>query len=331
MGSYMIIRRALVILSALTVLLIPNLVGAQSAQQTGQGLEISPPLLDIKADPGQSLQTEVRIRNVTKGPLIVKPQVNDFVAAGEDGQPKLLLDDTEESPFSIKKWIVVSNSLRIEPGEQKKYSITLNVPKDAGPGGHYGVVRFTGLPPEIEDTGVSLSASVGTLVLVNVSGNISEQARVSEMYTSKGDKKRSFFEYGPVTVVQKIQNTGNIHFKPKGTVRIVNMLGKETASFQVNDKGGNVLPGSTRKFEQTLDKKFLIGRYKAQADLVYGSDNKIISRTISFWVIPYKLIIIIIGAIALLIFLLRQYNRYIVKKARKQSSSKKDEHNTKKK
>jgi hypothetical protein len=316
-------RRALIIVSSLIVLLIPNLAVAQTAQTAGQGLEISPPLKELKADPGQTVITEIRLRNVTKGPLVTKSEVNDFVAAGEDGQPKLLLDNNEQSPYSIKSWLSTIPSVTLNPGEQKPIPITMTVPKNAGPGGHYGVVRFTGRPPELEDSGVSLSASVGTLMLVNVSGNVSESAQISEMYASQKDKQRSLFEYGPVTIIEKIKNTGNTHFKPKGNVRVTNMFGKEVGMYQLNEKGGNVLPGSTRKFEQTLNKKFMFGRYKAQADVVYGSDSKILSRTISFWVIPYKLILIVLAAIALIIFLIRQYNKAIVKKASKKSSSKK--------
>ena len=329
MGRIMF-RRALIVIGSLAILLIPSIAAAQAGQTAGQGLEISPPLKELKADPGQTVTTQVKLRNVTTGPLVTKDEVNDFVSGGEDGQPKLLLDANEQSPYSIKSWLSTIPSVTLQPGEQKTITITMNVPKNAGPGGHYGVVRFTGRPPELEDTGVSLSASVGTLFLVNVSGNVSETAQISEMFVTQNGKQRSLFEYGPVTVVEKVQNTGNTHFKPKGSVRVTNMFGKEVGLYQLNEKGGNVLPGSTRKFEQTLNKKLLFGRYKAQADVVYGSENKILSRTISFWVIPYKLILLVLFVILLLVVFIRRYNRYIVKKAKKSSSSKDEKKNQKK-
>lgn len=320
-------KRLIGVLIIIIGILLPTLpVSAQNG--AGQGLEISPPLIELSANPGDEVKTQIRLRNVTNGSLVTKAQTNDFVAAGEDGQPKLLLDETEQSPYSIKDWLTTIPSVTLQPQEQKTLEVTMNVPEDVGPGGHYGVVRFTGLPPEVEDTGVSLSASVGTLILVNVSGNISEQAKIAEFYTAKGEAKRWLFEYGPINLVQKIQNDGNVHIKPKGSVRVLNMFGKEVKSFQLNEAGGNVLPGSTRKFEQTLEQKFMFGRYRVQADVVYGSENKIISRTISFWVIPYKLIFITLLVIVLIIFLIKRYNKYIVGKARK-SSSKKDGHRSK--
>lgn len=294
-----------------------------SAQNAGQGLEIAPPLVDLKANPGQTIKQQIRVRNVTKDKLVVKAQFEDFVASGEDGQPKILLKEGETSPYSIKDWLSAPSSLTLEPNQRESIEVVINVPKNAGPGGHYGVVRFTGTPPELEGTGVSLSASVGTLILVNVPGDIKQSAKVVELFASKNGKRGKFFEYGPLTVTTRVQNDGNIHFKPKGTVQVTNMLGKNVVVGQFNQEGRNVLPSSIRKFEQTIDKKFMIGRYTIRADIVYGADNQITTAKSSFWVIPYKIIAIVVLAIALLIFLIKRYNKFIVKLAEKKQSDEK--------
>jgi hypothetical protein len=316
-----VIRRRLAALTALVLLAVPAFsTSLVSGQGAGQGLEISPPLIELNVNPGDVKEVEIYVRNVTRDPLIVGGEVNDFVAAGEDGQPKLLLDESETSPFTIKPWVTNLSKVTIGPQERKAIKATMSVPKDASPGGHYGVIRFTGTPPELEDTGVSLSASVGTLMLVNVSGDVKEAASIAEIYTSQNDKKRNMFEYGPVVLGLRLKNDGNVHFKPGGTIRVTNMLGKEIASFQLNDKGSNVLPQSVRKFEQLLNKKLLFGRYNVTADIAYGSQSTIVSGSKTFWVIPYKLIALGIGIIALLIFLVRSYNRYILKRAQKKQS-----------
>jgi hypothetical protein len=325
----MIFRRILTTLCLLAVLFIPAVARAQNSG--GQGLEISPPLIDLKADPGQTKTIQIYVRNLTQQTLVVSGEVNDFVAAGEDGQPKFLLEQGESSPYSIKDWIKTVPKVTLVPNERKTVNVVLDLPDNASPGGHYGVVRFTGTPPELEGTGVTLSASVGTLVLVNVSGNIVEQANLVEIYTTKyckqekesdpacpeNPKKQSIFEYGPITIGVRLKNEGNVHFKPSGNIRVTNMFGRETASFKLNEQGSNVLPGSVRKYEQTMQKKLLFGRYRVHADVVYGSNNTILSVSKTFWVIPYKLIAVAVGAIALVIFLIRRYNRVIVKRASK--------------
>lgn len=305
------------------LLSIGLLASSSSAQQNaGQGLEISPPLVDIKVDPGQVVTTKLKVRNVTKDTLVVEAEYNDFVASGEDGQPKILLgkEGEEPSPYSIKDWMSTIPSATLAPQQQATFDVTISVPKDASPGGHYGVVRYTGTPASTEGSAVTLSASIGTLFLVNVSGDVLQSAKISELFSARDGKKRSLFEYGPVGIVTKIENTGNVHVKPKGTVRVSNMFGGTVQESQFNSTGGNVLPKSTRKFDQTLNKKLLFGRYTIQADITYGDDNTIISKTSNFWVIPYKIILLIIAGIALIIFFINRYNKFIVKRSKKNKS-----------
>jgi hypothetical protein len=311
-----ILKRAIG-LFLLLVLCLGAAGGHTSAQTPGQALEISPPLIELKADPGQTLNTQLRIRNVTQGTLITKAQINDFTAGEDEGQPKILFDEKETSPYTLKSWVSPIPDATLQKSQQLTVPVTLTVPKDASPGGHYGVVRFTGLPPELADQGVALSASVGTLFLVNVSGNIKESADISKIVTLTHGQPRNLFEYGPVTIDTYIKNTGNVHIKPKGTMRITDIFGKEKATYTFNATGGNVLPASTRKFEYVFNKKLLFGPYKVTADLVYGSKNTIVSSTHTFWVIPYKLILGVLGLLAILLFAIRQYNRYIVKRAQK--------------
>jgi hypothetical protein len=315
------IKRVSAVFLLLIMFLVSPLATAQSNQ--GQGLEISPPLAELKADPGQTVTAKVKVRNVTRETLIVNAEVNDFTAGNEeDGQPRLILEEGEKSPYSVKDWITTISEITLKSEEQKPVTITLQVPQNASPGGHYGVVRFTGTPPGVEGTGVSLSASIGALVLVNVSGDVQESAKIVELFTAQNGEKRGFFEYGPITLAERIENTGNVHIKPTGTVRVTNMFGQETATFSLNDRGGNILPASIRKFEQQLDKKLLFGRYKFQADVVYGSDSKILSDSVTFWVIPYKLILMAIAAIIALIFIIKRYNKHIVKKAQNKNKKK---------
>ncbi len=314
-------------LSVLAILLfgllpLSALTGSTSAQQgAGQGLEISPPLVDIKADPGQVIKTQLKVRNVTKETLVVEAEYNDFVASGEDGSPKILLKDEEQSPYSIKDWLSTIPTATLAPRQQQTFDVTITVPKDASPGGHYGVVRYTGTPADAQGSGVSLSASIGTLMLVRVSGDVQESAKITELFSSRDGKKRTLFEYGPIGIVTKIENTGNVHIKPKGTIRVSNMFGKTVQDSQLNSSGGNVLPKSTRKFSQQLNKKLLFGKYKIQADVTYGEENKIISQTASFWVIPYKLVAISLALLALLIFLVTRYNKFIVKRSKKKQGN----------
>jgi hypothetical protein len=141
-------------------------LGTESAQaastpSTGQALEIAPPVISLTVNPGQTTQVQIYLRDVSASNLVVSNQVNDFVAAGQDGTPKLLLKETKNNPYSMKAWIAPLANLNLVPKEVKSVIATINVPANASPGGHYGVIRFTGTPAGLSGQGVSLSASLG--------------------------------------------------------------------------------------------------------------------------------------------------------------------------
>lgn len=295
---------------------------------TGQALEIAPPVINLTADPGQTIKTQISLRDVSRGKLLVKSQVNDFLAAGEDGTPKILLDtDSEEpSPYSLISWIAPLPELVLEPQQIRNLPVTITVPANAAPGGYYGVVRFTATPPEMQGTGVSLSASLGSLLLVRVNGAAKESMEIEEFSMNKGGKSGSLFESAPVNFVERIKNTGNLHQQPSGKVSITDMFGKKVAAVNVNLPPRNVLPSSIRKFEQPLDKttigdKRLFGRYTAELTLTYGTNKQTVTDSLTFWIIPYKLIgiviaVLVIGGFAFRI-MIQRYNRRIIGRAYK--------------
>lgn len=294
-------------------------------QNGGQALEIAPPVISLKGDPGQRVTAQISLRNVAANSLLVTNEINDFTAAGEDGTPKLLLEEGEQSPYSLKGWIASIAPLTLKSRELKTLAVTINIPANAAPGGYYGVIRFSATPPDLEGNGVSLSASLGALVFMRVSGAASEKLSIAEFYTAQNDNKSSLFESAPVTFVQRVKNEGNVFEQPSGQVLVKDMFGNAVGATNVNLPPRNVLPGSIRKFEQPFDasvigNKFLFGRYTADLKITYGAANdKTATAQIVFWVIPWKLIIgsiiALIAGFFLLRFLIRRYNESIISRS----------------
>jgi hypothetical protein len=294
---------------------------------SGQGLEISPPVIQLDANPGQTVTTVIRVRNVTSGVLIAKGKVDDFGAGtDESGTPKLLLDESGATRFSLKYWVSGVPDLTLASQELKTATVSINVPRNAEPGGHFGVVRFTGVPPDLNTTGVALSASVGTLILLRVSGAITDKADLAQFSTgvpATGKtpfSKKSFFEHGPVAFLVRIKNEGTVHEKVKGSIELRDTFGKKVTSVVVNASGGNVLPDSTRRFEEVYANKQLFGHYTAKLALTYAG-NKTITGTTGFWVIPWKLILLVLLGLVIVLWVLkigmRRYNEHIIAQARR--------------
>jgi len=280
-----------------------------------EGLTLSPPLREVTIAPGQTNTQTIKITNPTANLVELYPKVMDFSAKGETGEPGFSEPSEDSGKYSLASWIEISQSkIALTPEQIVEYTYTINVPSDAEPGGHYGVVFFATEPPELSGgtSNIALSSMVGGLVLVRVPGDITEDARIEEL---KSDK--FLYLFNKVALITRINNLGNVHFKPTGTIKISNIFGHTTETLTFNDQNGNVLPESIRKFEnQWNSKKILVGPYTATADLVYGESRQVLTDSTTFWIIPWWLLVAIaVIAVSLTVYL-------IIRKKKKKSGKK---------
>jgi hypothetical protein len=265
---------------------------ATNPPQAGQALEIAPPVLNVRGNPGDTVKGTINLRDVSPTSLIVTGQVNDFTAQGEEGLPKLLLEPGEESPYSMRSWFRPLGQLTLKPKEIQGLPFTIDIPKDAAPGGYFAVVRFSAKAPGIDSSGVSLSASVGALIFMRVNGDAKEKLSiVSFNAVDKQKQPKTLLEGTPITFAVRVKNEGNVHEQPTGRIMIKDMFGKTVAGLNVNLPPRNVLPGSIRRFETKLDEtvignKKLFGRYRAEVSIT-DAKGQTVTDNVTFWIIPW--------------------------------------------
>ncbi len=315
-------------------------LGASSAE----ALTISPPAREFTGDPGEVISAQLKLYNETEKDLSLKTFMMEF-QAGEDesGDPELIEKDPQDDSPSAVDWITINKGpIQVNTHEWKVIPFTISIPQDAEPGGYYPVIFFN---EEGKDGGnVSLTHGAGELLLIRVSGEVQQEGDVKDFYVRNFEKdKKAFFRQMPAYFYTRIENKGNVHFKPEGTVKVRSMLGKETELELVNtNSGGNVLPQSIRKYETLWGteaavkelkemgffararyqmKNFHFGRYTAEVTAALPLGEKEVAR-VSFWMIPLELLIIVVISLVILGVVFRQYNKMITKRAVKNSSKK---------
>jgi hypothetical protein len=264
-------------------------------------------------------------------------EARDFTAKGETGQPAFDFDTVSSG---LSTWLQIETGpIVIESGQRAEVPVTINAPADASPGGHYASLFFSSSPPQ--EGQVRISSKVGTLILAEVAGDISEKGSIVEFGTA-GNK--SSFTRLPITFFARFQNSGNIHERPTGTIVITNMFGREVAKVDVNARKAATLPDSIRKYEAVWEKdevvgggsnffrnfwneytnerkNFGLGRYRASLSMTNETETIRVSGQISFWIFPWHVLlvwsIVVIVVIILLIILIRKYNHWILKRAQK--------------
>lgn len=284
-----------------------------SAEEMGLSITIAPPLFQLSLQPGETWSSGITVVNSNPYDLSLYAEPILFEPSGESGRPVFITSPTgnseeEDGMYStLKDWITVpQKAVQITREQTYVLPISIHVPEDAAPGGHYAAVLIGNRAPEgtPEEGGtVNVTSSIASLIFLTVSGDVVEKGRIRDFVTEK-----SIYETPEANLSLRFENQGNVHLLPQGDITIYNMFGKVRGTIPVNVKKnyGNVLPESIRKFDFTWKSDagmWDIGRYKAEATIGYGKEQKQSAlATTYFYVLPIMPLLQVIGS--LLVFVL---------------------------
>lgn len=263
------------------------------------GLSAIPPRLEIQIKPGEVLTKEIKVRNESKTEKVITTTIKDFIVADDAGTPIALESVDTDNRWASASWVQVSPStVRLKPGETKNLIVSIIAPDDAAPGGHYAMVLHSPKNQTMLDqSGALIETNVGTLLYFTVPGPIKEKAIVREFSAPK------FLEYGPVNFRTIVNNLSDIHISPIGQVTVKDMLGLTTATLDLNRT--NIFPYTSREFQNVLAKKWLFGRYSATLNAGYGTTGQALVASLIFWVIPWKLITLLVVSLILIVIIIK--------------------------
>ncbi|MBA3757482.1 hypothetical protein H0X09_01290 [Candidatus Saccharibacteria bacterium] len=302
----------IVLLAAPALLFSSQRIGAQETSP-GSGLGISPVLSEFNLKPGQADKLDINLRNITGGDIIAEATINDFVSDNESGNPRIITDPNKKSPNSIRDFVIGLEGASLAKGEQKKITVTLQAPDKIPPGAYYGIIRFKAVPvsgtSSSQPGAVALTASVGTIVLITVPGNLRDQIQLTNLFVYSNKKAGSFFTSKPNQAGIEVKNLGNGFAQPFGAIELTGNFNKKIFSYQLNNSTprSSVLPGSTRIFKNDLKNINQPGRYTLTANIAYGSGSVLVAKK-TFWYIPVWLAVVIL--LVLLFLIVATYRLY---------------------
>jgi hypothetical protein len=256
-----------------------------------RSVTITPPTLSFSVKPGDKSEGTLGVINDSNEDILFSVTAYDMIVEDDHGTPEILPPGTiNKNKYSASSWIGVdAPQILVKAHTRGDIGYFMQVPADAGPGGHYAAILYR--PARIETangSGAAINTQLATLVYFDVAGPIKESATVKS-FTAPG-----FSEYGPVKLGANITNNGDTHIRPIGKFTVKNMLGKVIASKDIPE--GNIFPGGiSRLYEQTVGKKWMFGRYTATFMATYGRANNLpLMATVAFWVFPWKIAVLIL-------------------------------------
>lgn len=303
-----------IFVAAVTVLFSGALTPAFAASSNsvggaGNGLKVSPVRSELTVNPGQSVVEDVYVQNVTSQTATFQVVINDFTASSdESGDPALILDSGQSAPsHSLRQYIAPLDNITLKPNEQKDVKVTISIPKNAAAGGYFGAVRFVPATGAGQQN-VTISASVASLLLVKVPGNIVDQLSIASFDAREKDRTRTIFTSSKsIDAVVRFQNEGNVQEQPFGKINVKNIRDKVISSIEVNNAQprSNVLPDSIRKFTIPLKNVGSFGRYTIEGNFGYGTNGQLLTAKYTFYVVPIPLIVI--GLLILVIIIVAAF------------------------
>jgi hypothetical protein len=272
-------------------------------------LTASPARQEILVDPNEQKTINVRFLNQGDSPISGIIRIADFIVDNKDGVPRIIEDTSQASPkYTASEWITATvDRITIAPKDNVLLQFNIQVPESARAGGRYVAIFFEpeGIVPQEtganQEAGSGVSTRLASLLYIRVSGDISEQAMISRFFTN------SFIEFGPIKVETDILNRGDYHIRPKGVIALSNLFGSVIAQEKIKEE--NIFPDTLRTFENELGSKFMFGKYKLDLTAAYGETGQSMTRSIFVWVIPWRVILIILLTIIIIWFIIKNLKK----------------------
>lgn len=325
-------------------LLISKSSFAQTEDVVGRlDLTVSPPVIELTAKPGDTVQEKFRVRNNTSTPIDLQISVRRLISDPTDGNPV----PEDEAKGEELSWVTMEPAeFTARPSEWQDIGFTIEIP-DTASYGYYYVFRIAPKEgSEVTTTGAEVKGEILIVTLLNVKKDGANSK--TELVNFRANSNIN--EYLPVEFMVKLANKGNVHVKPRGNIFISRGGGNEISILEVNPNVGSILPGGTREFASSWGEGFIvrepvmendsvkldengnpvtklvinwnkltnfrIGPYTAQLLMVYddGARDVTIEGSTTFWVIPYTALAVILAVLIVLFFIIKYLLRWYVRR-----------------
>jgi len=257
------------IFSSVTVIVSLFLFSVPVLAQQETTISVSPAILDLGLQKGESRKFEITIRNGGDFALPVSAVVQSLLQDDE------IIFTKQRKISDASEWIKFSDSeFLLAEKEVKKLSFSVDVPENTSSGGHYAQIAVRGLSLEQNfESGTSIVLpEVVVTILITIAGDTN--TAISFM-----DKNIVPFFATPSTNYEasfKISNTGNIHDLITPVFVVVKdnkVVYRQRLSSKIS------LPNTEKEFNESLQLPDDYGFYKTFIEVTYANGQKTITST----------------------------------------------------
>lgn len=275
----------------------------------------APTFEKLQLEPGEVYEDNFTVWNLESSTTTYYIQVSSFRQIQNQPGSAIFLseDEDENNPYSASDWLAI-NERRLEliPNRNITVDYSITVPEELAPGDYNVEIYFSSeeAEKEKETTAYSILSS-GIPILITIGDDYAESAEILDFYSTQKIYEKPNF----TTLITRIQNLGDTHITPKGDIVLTNLFKQEVGRISFNETNQSVLRDNSGIYESNWDLetyikdgKFALGPIKAETLILFRRNNPgfaVLSATTSFWIIPWKLIILILTVIIVIYVVLK--------------------------
>lgn len=307
-------------------LFVFSLILALSFARPTHAFTLAPSILEMSVNPGATYTGSMAIGNDEDAERTYYLSIQKFIPKGDSGQQDFLsADDTSGLP----SWLFLDRpSVTLKPGATRQLPLSIRVPVNAKAGGYYAAIFFSTQPPT-RATNIQTASRTGVLIFLTVKGAVISRLKVVEMALASP----ASLSHLPVSFRTIVENDGNVHLTPAGTIVVKNFLGNTVAKLAMNQVDGRVLPSSSRRYDILWQdsvpkdgsgfwhelreewRNFGIGTYTATLTLNGPGAPLVSPPSVSFSIWPWRLMLLFVFGLLALLILAKLYRRKVIRKA----------------
>ena len=274
---------AAVLLLAIVLSVMPSPVLAQG------GIKVWPTCIELMVGHGETATKTVNIQNLGSEPVMLQAYVMDF---SKDRNGDFAFYEPGHESYSASQWLSIDRlDLELAANQSREVEVTVAVPAQIEPGGHYTALFFEAIPLSNEGT-VSISTRIPTLFYIIVPGvteaEVTANAEISSLLLP-GVAGGGSLEAGVV-----VHNSGNVHLTVAAKAYFDGYWGGNSEL----DLGQTIiLPNNDGVLNGEWREKPFFGKVRANVVIGYLDHNGQLvnkSQTAEFWVVPWSLVGIVL-------------------------------------
>lgn len=231
---------------------------AQAAGTAQSAMVLSPTSKYYTSEPGETVKGQLKVINDGDSEFDFTVYARPFSISSNDYNTPNFDDPVARA--DVFGWVTFDN-VKYHAAARSSVAVNyeINIPQDAIPGGHYGVIFAEISAPSADknNNSVRIVKRLGTKLYITVGGELQLAGRAT-------GSDIPFWQFEPPLAADvRVENTGNTHFDDTVRLTVRDSLGK--IKHQSLHKY-TILPGTSRNIPLEWSKSPWFGLYKVQVE-----------------------------------------------------------------